>query len=58
MPLYLHLREEARVGTLMHRHTNCCLRYASGLGGAGENDMIVIAGNLSRWRAATPRAAA
>ena len=46
MPLYLHLREDARVGTLMHRHTNCCLRYASGLGGAGENDMIVIAGNL------------
>jgi choline dehydrogenase len=46
MPLYLHLREEARVGTLMHRHTNCCLRYTSGLGGAGENDMIVIAGNL------------
>jgi 5-(hydroxymethyl)furfural/furfural oxidase len=46
MPLYLHLREEARVGTLMHRHTNCCLRYASGLGEAGENDMIVIAGNL------------
>ena len=46
MPLYLHLRDEARVGTLMHRHTNCCLRYSSGLGGAGENDMIVIAGNL------------
>jgi choline dehydrogenase len=46
MPLYLHLKEEARVGTLMHRHTNCCLRYASGLGGAGDNDMIVIAGNL------------
>jgi len=46
MPLYLHLRDEARVGTMMHRHTNCCLRYSSGLGGAGENDMIVIAGNL------------
>lgn len=46
MPLFLHLKEEARVGTLMHRHTNCCLRYSSGLGGAGENDMIVIAGNL------------
>ena len=46
MPLYLHLRDDARVGTLMHRHTNCCLRYSSGLGGAGENDMIVIAGNL------------
>ena len=46
MPLYLHLHDDARVGTLMHRHTNCCLRYSSGLGGAGENDMIVIAGNL------------
>lgn len=46
MPLYLHLRDEARVGTMMHRHTNCCLRYSSGLGGSGGNDMIVIAGNL------------
>ncbi|QCI66436.1 GMC family oxidoreductase [Phreatobacter stygius] len=46
MPLFLQLKENARVGTLMHRHTNCCLRYSSGLGGAGENDMIVIAGNL------------
>ncbi len=43
----LHLREEAQVETLMHRHTNCCLRYGSGLGGAGENDMIMIAGNLA-----------
>ena len=42
----LHLREEARVDTLMHRHTNCCLRYSSGLAGAGVNDMIMIAGNL------------
>ncbi|UYN97906.1 MAG: GMC family oxidoreductase N-terminal domain-containing protein [Enhydrobacter sp.] len=46
MTLYLHLGDGARVGTMMHRHTNCCLRYSSGLGGAGENDMIVIAGNL------------
>lgn len=46
MPFYLHLTDGARVGTLMHRHTNCCLRFSSGLGGAGENDMIVIAGNL------------
>jgi choline dehydrogenase len=30
----------------MHRHTNCCLRYSSGLAGAGANDMIMIAGNL------------
>ena len=46
IPLYLHLKDEVRVSTLMHRHTNCCLRYSSRLGGAGENDMIVIAGNL------------
>ena len=43
----LHLREGARVDTLMHRHTNCCLRYSSGLADAGENDMIMIAGNLA-----------
>ena len=43
----LHLRPGARVGTLMHRHTNCCVRYSSGLAGAGENDMIMIAGNLA-----------
>ena len=47
MGALLHLRDEAQVGTLMHRHTNCCLRYGSGLGGAGENDMIMIAGNLA-----------
>jgi choline dehydrogenase len=47
MGALLHLRDEAQVDTLMHRHTNCCLRYGSGLGGAGENDMIMIAGNLA-----------
>lgn len=46
MPFYLQLRPEARVSTLAHRHTNCALRYSSALGGACENDMIVIAGNL------------
>lgn len=44
----LHLREASQVSTPMHRHTNCCLRYASGLAGAGDNDMIMIAGNLAR----------
>ena len=47
MGALLHMRPDARVSTLMHRHTNCCLRYSSGLGGAGENDMIMIAGNLA-----------
>ncbi len=44
--LMLDLREGARANTNMHRHTNCCVRYASGLAGAGLNDMIMIAGNL------------
>jgi choline dehydrogenase len=48
MDALLHLREHGQVGTLMHRHTNCCLRYSSGLEGSGENDMIMIAGNLAR----------
>jgi len=47
MGALLHLRDQAQVATLMHRHTNCCLRYGSGLAGAGENDMIMIAGNLA-----------
>src|SRR5215211_8182079 len=37
---------DAQVSTLAHRHTNCCLRYTSGLAGSGVNDMIMIAGNL------------
>lgn len=44
--LMLELREGAQVSTLAHRHTNCCVRYTSGLAGAGTNDMIMIAGNL------------
>ncbi len=47
MSALLYLRPDARVDTLMHRHTNCCLRYSSGRAGAGANDMIMIAGNLS-----------
>ncbi len=46
MGLLLSLRPDRQVSTMIHRHTNCCLRYSSGLAGAGENDMIMIAGNL------------
>ncbi len=42
----LDLKPDAHASTLAHRHTNCCIRYSSGLAGAGINDMIVIAGNL------------
>src|SRR4051794_2659134 len=48
MDALLHLHAHGQVSTLMHRHTNCCLRYSSGLAGSGENDMIMIAGNLAR----------
>jgi 5-(hydroxymethyl)furfural/furfural oxidase len=57
MNAILHLREGSQVNTLMHRHTNCCLRYSSGLEGAGDNDMIMIAGNLARSPQAAPDAA-
>ncbi len=46
LSLLLDLRPEAAVSTLAHRHTNCCVRYSSGLAGSGFNDMIMIAGNL------------
>lgn len=44
--IMLDLKPQARVAEPMHRHTNCCVRYSSGLAGADENDMIVMAGNL------------
>jgi 5-(hydroxymethyl)furfural/furfural oxidase len=46
LSILLDLREDFRASTLAHRHTNCCIRYSSGLAGSGVNDMIVIAGNL------------
>lgn len=49
MALFLRLDEAAMADTPMHRHTNCCVRYASGLGDGGSNDMILIAGNLASF---------
>ncbi len=46
LSILIDLRDDFRANTLAHRHTNCCIRYGSGLAGAGVNDMIVIAGNL------------
>jgi choline dehydrogenase len=46
LSILLDLREGFRASTLAHRHTNCCIRYTSGLLKSGINDMIVIAGNL------------
>jgi choline dehydrogenase len=46
LSVLIDLREGFQANTLAHRHTNCCIRYSSGLAGSGVNDMIVIAGNL------------
>jgi choline dehydrogenase/5-(hydroxymethyl)furfural/furfural oxidase len=41
---WLFLRPEARPD-VNARQTNCCLRYSSGLGDAGENDMMIVSVN-------------
>jgi len=46
LSVQLELQAEARAATLESRHTNCCVRYTSGLADAGTNDMMFIAFNL------------
>lgn len=41
------IKPEKHVADVRFRHTNCCVRYGSHLAGAGENDMIMIAMNIS-----------
>lgn len=41
------IRPEHQVPDVAFRHTNCCVRYSSELGGAGRNDMIMISMNIS-----------
>ena len=45
--LSLDLRPEARAASEHARHINCCLRYSSGLAGAGKNDMMIAGTNLT-----------
>jgi len=42
----LKLRPEARVDTIAHRHTNCCVRFSSGLPTTGQNDMFMASMNV------------
>ena len=44
--LHLKLRAGARAGDAHARRTNCCIRYSSGLGGAGRNDMLMASCNV------------
>ncbi len=41
---WLHHRPE-HAPRLDARQTNCCLRYSSGMAGAGENDMMIVSVN-------------
>ena len=44
--LHLKLRHEARAGGAHARRTNCCVRYSSGMAGAGRNDMLMASCNV------------
>jgi 5-(hydroxymethyl)furfural/furfural oxidase len=43
------LKPEHRWGSITERHTNCIVRYTSGMAGAGENDMVFLALNMSGY---------
>jgi choline dehydrogenase len=43
--LQLHLRDDVRVRDVNARHTNCCVKYSSGLPGGSFNDMLFIGMN-------------
>lgn len=45
--LFLDYVEGAEPPSKLDRHTNCCLRYSSGLADAGENDMMIVSMNHS-----------
>ena len=45
--LNVAIRPERQVKDARHRHTNCCVRYSSGLADAGKNDMMMPSMNLS-----------
>ena len=47
--LMLELREHARARSPDARHTNCCVRYGSGVAGAVPNDMLLLSMNLSGY---------
>lgn len=50
--LGLGLKPAARAASADARHTNCCVRYSSGLAGAGTNDMFMASMNLIGYDAA------
>ena len=47
--LMLELRKHARARLADARHTNCCVRYGSGVAGGVPNDMLLLSMNLSGY---------
>lgn len=47
--LGLHLKPEHRWTSIASRHTNCIVRYSSGMMDPGENDMVMLALNLAGY---------
>ncbi|MXZ69649.1 MAG: GMC oxidoreductase [Acidimicrobiia bacterium] len=47
--LMLDLRRHARATSPDARHTNCCVRYGSGVAGGVPNDMLLLSMNLSGY---------
>ncbi len=47
------LKPAARCSNIESRHTNCAVRYSSGLAGAGHNDMFLLAMNLLGYSEST-----
>ena len=47
--LMLDLRRHARAVSPDARHTNCCVRYRSGVAGGVPNDMLLLSMNLSGY---------
>jgi choline dehydrogenase/5-(hydroxymethyl)furfural/furfural oxidase len=45
LALFWLFHRTAAAPELDARQTNCCLRYSSGLAGAGENDMMIVSVN-------------
>ena len=45
----MRIKPEYQVDSIDARHTNCCVRYSSGMAGTGMNDMIMVSMNLSDY---------
>ena len=50
--LGVRIKPEFQVDSIDARHTNCCVRYSSGLADTGMNDMMMVAMNLSDYQEA------